>query len=389
MKNNATVVVTQLRLTHYRVALFDALRRKLEERGVRLILVHGQPDPGEINKQDQGELAWAIRVVNRYWRIGKKYLAWQPIPLEAKNADLVVITQENRILSNYWYILRRRFGGPKIAFWGHGANLQSRYRNNIKERFKRWTTNRVDWWFAYTKMSADLVAAAGFPSERITVLNNAVDTSKLRLQIESVTLDEKLALRHSLGYGDGPVGVFIGSLYEDKRLDFLLLAAEVIRNKVPDFHFLIVGEGVEQEKIRSWCEKHPWAHWAGAKFGREKALHLALGQLMLNPGLVGLGILDSFTCGVPLVTTNCRIHSPEIAYLIDGVNGVMTENNVEDYVNSVVDLLGDTERLKRLVNGGIESAKEYTVENMARNFANGIICAIDQTDGENRCKTAQ
>lgn len=82
--------------------------------------------------------------------------------------------------------------------------------------------------------------------------------------------------------------------------------------------------------------------------------------------------MDSFTCGVPLVTTNCGIHGPEIAYLIDGMNGVMTENNVEAYANSVVDLLGDTDRLKRLANACIDSATEYTVENMARNFADGV-----------------
>lgn len=376
MSVDKKVVVTQLRLTHYRVAFFEELRRELGQRGIRMVLLHGQPDPGAIGKRDEGNVEWAIRVENRYWRIGNKYLAWQPFPSELGDADLIVITQENRILSNYLHLLRRYFGGSNVAFWGHGANLQSHNRDSLLEGFKRWTTNRVAWWFAYTKMSADLVAAAGFPAERISVLDNSIDTSGLRQQVESVTLDEKLALRRSFGLGDGPVGIFTGSLYADKRIDFMLTSAELIRKKVPDFHFLIVGEGVEQEKIRSWCENHPWAHWAGARFGRDKAMCLSVAHVMLNPGAVGLSILDSFASGVPLVSTNCQIHGPEIAYLIDGKNGVMAENDVVAYADSVVDLLSDASRLKRLASACVDSAAKYTVENMAAKFADGVEQAL-------------
>ena len=61
---------------------------------------------------------------------------------------------ENKLIQNHLLLLGpRRF---RLAFWGHGANLQSDNPHGLKERFKRWTTNRVDWWFAYTQMSADL-----------------------------------------------------------------------------------------------------------------------------------------------------------------------------------------------------------------------------------------
>lgn len=376
MSFNKTVVVTQLRLTHYRVAFFEDLNRELDARGIRLILLHGQPDPLEANKRDEGDIEWAIRVENRYWRIGRRYLAWQPFPSELRDADLMVITQENRILSNYFHILRRYIAGSKVAFWGHGANLQSQDRNGIKERFKRWTTNHVDWWFAYTQMSAELVAASGFPVPRITVLNNAVDTSDLQRQRQTVTPEDTQALRESLGFGTGPVGVFVGSLYADKRLDFLFASAEAIRRDVPDFHLLIVGDGQERDKVQAWCAVHPWARWVGARFGREKAAYVSVAQVMLNPGLVGLGILDAFVCGVPMLTTDCGIHSPEIAYLNNGRNGVMTENNLERYVDASVRLLRDPEALSRLRAGCTASAGEYTVENMVRRFADGIESAL-------------
>ncbi|MFA5240821.1 MAG: glycosyltransferase family 4 protein [Sulfuricella sp.] len=367
-----SVCIVQRRLTHYRIPFFEALRGLLAEQNIRLELLVGQGTPAEEIKQDAGELPWAKSIPTHYLAGGR--LCWQPVRRHLVGANLVIVTQENKLIQNHWLLLApRRF---KLAFWGHGANLQSDNPNGLKERFKRWTTNRVDWWFAYTQMSADLVAAAGFPGNRVTVLNNAVDTSELQRQRQSVTPEETQALRESLDFGAGPVGVYVGSLYADKRLDFLFLAAEAIRNEVPDFHLLIVGEGPERDKVQAWCAANPWARWVGARFGREKAAYISVAQVMLNPGLVGLGILDAFVCGVPMLTTDCGIHSPEIAYLENGVNGVMTADDPDAYVEAGVRLLRDPQALDGLRAGCAASAQEYTVENMARWFADGVANAL-------------
>lgn len=366
------IVIIQRRLTHYRVPLFTALREALAERDAQLELLAGRGTPAEEKKNDAGELPWARTIPTHYLAGGR--LCWQPVQRHLTGADLVVVTQENKLIQNHLLMLApRRF---KLAFWGHGANLQSDNPNGFKERFKRWTTNRADWWFAYTQMSAGLVAAAGFPGSRITVLNNAVDTSELQRQRQTVTPEETQALRESLGFGAGPVGVFVGSLYADKRLDFLFAAATAIRREVPDFHLLIVGEGPERDKVQAWCAANPWARWVGARFDREKAAYVSVAQVMLNPGLVGLGILDSFVCGVPMLTTDCGIHSPEIAYLENGTNGAMTADDLNAYVEASVRLLRDAQAMDALRAGCAASAQEYTVGNMARRFADGIECVI-------------
>lgn len=372
-----TVLLVERRLTHYRMPLFDCLREELDKAGVALRFVHGQPTSDELKKGDEGSLSWAERVTNRYWRVGGKDLCWQPLPDDTRTVDLVILNQENSLLSNYPFLFRQGRGGPRVAFFGHGANLQSSRPNGLRERFKRWTTNRVDWWFAYTQMSADLVMKTGFLEDRITVLNNAVDTSDLRRHLESVTPEETHGLRKSLGFGTGPVGVFVGSLYAEKRLDFLFAAAEAIRREVPDFHLLIVGEGPEREKVQGWCAAHPWVRWVGTRFGREKAAYVSMAQVMLNPGLVGLGILDSFVAGVPMVTTDCGIHSPEIAYLDNGRNGIMTANDLDDYATAVVALLRDVDALCTLSAGCEASGQEYTVENMVAHFADGIVRCLN------------
>lgn len=363
------VCIVQRRLTHYRVPFFEALKDILTTRDIQLKLLVGRGTSEEERKHDAGELSWA-KSIPTYYFSGER-LCWQSVQSEIINTDLVVITQENKLLQNHLLMLAPRHF--KLVFWGHGANFQRNNPDNFREQFKRWTTNRVDWWLAYTQISANLVMEAGFPGKRITILNNAVDTSCFYQQWLSVTEEETNALRELLGFGVGPVGVFVGSLYADKRLDFLFSAAEAIRQLVPDFHLLIIGDGPNCGMVQSWCDSHRWAQWVGARFDREKAVYISVAQVMLNPGLVGLSILDSFVCGVPMLTTDCGIHSPEIAYLENHVNGVMTTDDLSEYVKASVDLLNDPQMLESLQMGCFASAQVYTVENMAKRFAEGLI----------------
>ncbi|MCA1978450.1 MAG: glycosyltransferase, partial [Thiobacillus sp.] len=105
----------------------------------------------------------------------------------------------------------------------------------------------------------------------------------------------------------------------------------------------------------------------------EKAKALAVAELMLNPGMVGLSILDSLVAGVPMVTTDYPYHSPEIGYLDSGVNGVMTAHDPQTYAAAVTDLLRHPARIEALRAGCLESAGNYTIEKMAGRFTQGIL----------------
>ncbi|AUN95711.1 glycosyltransferase family 4 protein [Pseudazoarcus pumilus] len=370
--NEQVVAIIQRRLTHYRVPLFERLRDSLAEQNIRLRLVHGEPTEAERSKRDEGQLDWAEKIRNTYVRIGKTTLCWQHLPEDLDQVDLVILTQENSILSNLPWLLRKRQNGPRIAFWGHGANFQSASPRGIKESFKRWTTNRVDWWFAYTDLSTSQIAESGFPASRTTTLNNAIDTVALAKDLESTTTEDIEKLRQDLGLKEGRTGIFIGSLYPQKRLDFLITAAIEIRDRLTDFSLIIVGDGPERQRVAQMASLHPWIHVIGALHGREKAKYLRCSDVILNPGLVGLGILDSFSAGVPLITTEYPFHSPEIAYLRHRTNGIRTQNCPTSYASETVHLLTDPETLRDLRNNLKFCAARYSLYAMNENFASGI-----------------
>jgi len=115
----------------------------------------------------------------------------------------------------------------------------------------------------------------------------------------------------------------------------------------------------------------------GPKFGREKILLIKLADLFLMPGLVGLAVLDCFAVGVPIVTTDYPYHSPEFAYLENGVNGIVTKLGQKEYASKVICLLDDDEKRRSLAKNALASSYNYSVENMVDRFAGGILRAIN------------
>jgi len=140
---------------------------------------------------------------------------------------------------------------------------------------------------------------------------------------------------------------------------------------------IFLGAGPEEDKIKCAAEELKWCHYIGPKFNNDKVPFFKLADVFFMPGLVGLAILDSFAMQTPIITTNYQYHSPEIEYLENGINGLMVENDIEIYSNSVVYLLMDDKRLKKLKGNCKESAGKYTIENMVKNFHDGIIKALN------------
>lgn len=368
-----SVVIVQRRLTDYRAPLFERLREDLQKDGVNLRLLYGDPAPDELSKQDGADIPWGEKLPTRYFFGG--LVCWQPYFSRVRDADLVIVTQENKLLCNLWPLFGPR--SYRLAFWGHGMNMQASRWAGLLERFKRCTTTRVDWWFAYTGLSRAIVARQGFPAEKITNIENTIDTSTLQAHCDAVGLPELEELRAALNLGEGHIGLFIGSLYAEKRLDFLLDAGAQLARRLPDFRLVVIGDGPLRSKLEEAASAHGWLRYVGRQEGRDKARFLKAASVIMNPGLVGLGILDALVAGVPMVTTDCGLHSPEIDYLRHGENGFMTADSLPDYVQTVERVLSDAALVNRLRRNRASPAFRYTIENMVSQFRAGILKALN------------
>ncbi|MES2987761.1 MAG: glycosyltransferase family 4 protein [Pseudomonadota bacterium] len=375
MSNPRVSFVTRV-LTHYRIPFHEQVRELLAEQGVEYQVIHGQPDAEEAAKQDLATLPWAKAIRNRPL-FGRGKLVWQPVLESISGSDLVILGQENQLLVNYPLQIMRKHA-RRIALFGHGRNFQSRNPGGLAERWKRFWAKRCDWWFAYTDETSRHLVSIGYPGDRITVFNNAVDTSALREQATALGSADIQAAKAALGITGSNVAVFVGGLYPDKRIEFLVDAADRVRESVPDFELVIIGAGIDAPKLAVMAETRPWLIVAGPRFGSEKVALMMAARLFLMPGLVGLAVLDAGVLGLPMVTTAFPWHSPEIAYLRDGENGVIVEawEDVDAYAEAMIALLRDEEGCRNMAARAVAAASHYSVEAMAERFADGVLRAL-------------
>jgi glycosyltransferase involved in cell wall biosynthesis len=366
------VCIVQAVMKQYRRPLYERLVPALARHGVHLTVVYSKPNARETLKGDNVELPPSYgRRVRALWMLGDRVVlqgGW----CEIRRADLVIVEQATKHLLNYPLLLLSRLGLKRVGYWGHGRNMQSS-RYGYSEWLKARLLRASDWWFAYTDGVARFLVERGVPPQRVTALQNSVDTSELRQALTALHTLELDRLRQDLGIVSGDrVAVFCGSLHADKRIAFLLDAACRIRQRVPNFHLVVVGGGADAEAVERLAQEHRWIHYVGPRFGPDKARYLALGELFVNPGLIGLAVLDAFTAGLPVVTTDAPVHSPEIDYVVHGQNGLVVEYDLAAYAQAVCALLDDPTRLQYLAARARESAELNSLDVMVANFCAGI-----------------
>jgi glycosyltransferase involved in cell wall biosynthesis len=372
------VAIVQAWVPDYRVPFHRGLRRVLDQRGIDFVLVHGYPHGDATSKLDGATVDFAHVRDNQVLRVGSKELTWQSCYRLVESADLVIGDQQSARLTNYALWFRHLAGRQRFALWGLGRNFYTDEASTLGEMIKRVMSKRVHWWFAYNDMSASIVERLGFPSERITSVNNAIDTRELttlRDELDDARLD---AFRKRAGVRSTNVAVHLSSLHRQKRIPYMLEAAEHVRRMVPDFELVIVGSGPLAQLVEDAARRHAWIHYLGRLTGIEKVAAVALAKLMFMPGNVGLAVLDSFALSTPLVSLADALHGPEMAYLQSGVNGLLVPpaSNAEAFAFHVADLLRDDARLRHLVAGAGVAGEKYTIEHMVDRFADGVQRAL-------------
>jgi L-malate glycosyltransferase len=372
------VLIIEAQIKRYRKPFYELLHAALAREEVQLHVVYSDPAPSEAKKHDNCELPREYGVkLKGHWMFGERLL-FQAALREVFSADLVVVDHANKFLLNHLLLPFSVCRLKNVAFWGLGENLQAD-RSALSEWYKRRTLNWVHWWFAYTQGTGDYLQKHGVPAAKVSVVQNSVDTGRIQACVNGMSANAKGAIRARLGIAaDAPVGIFVGMLHKVKSIPFLIEAGEIVRQTIPGFQLILLGGGPHEEEIWRSAANRSWIHFAGPKFGNHKSQLLAIADVFLLPGRVGLAILDGFAAGLPLIATRLPIHGPEMEYLEEGRNGVTTAPEPDAYAQAIVRVLSDQSELQLLREGAAHAAKKYSIEVMAENFKRGIVQALAQ-----------
>lgn len=379
MANDVTLIQTKTMkaliiykfLPQYRIDFFNRLKDELAANNIHLDVFYGKNKNSDSLKKDEVDIEWGKYIPNKIIKIGRLELIWQPCTKYLKDYDIVIVEQANKLLLNYYLIVARHFQNFKLALWGHGRNMQDDI-NSVRNHFKFLFIKKCDWWFAYTEKVKSNLIEMGYHKDRITTVQNAIDTSSLAEAYNKTDEQEVQKLRESLAIPGPNTGIYCGSMYPDKRIDLVIEACLLVKTSIPDFHFIFVGAGIDACKAKKAAEKYDWIHYVGPKFGKDRIKYFKLASIQLMPRLVGLAILDSFALRTPIVTTEHPFHGPEIEYLENNINGIITRDSIQEYAEAIINIF-KTKHYTDLIDGCKNSAAKYSIEIMVENFKQGVV----------------
>lgn len=369
------MMIIQPYIPAYRVPLFFQLRTDLARQGIGLAVAAAEASGSDQMRHDDLTLSVADYLLPEHGiQVGSRKINSRDlkVALDDFQPTLVVVEQAVKNLETWRLLLQRSSHRPRVAMWGQGRSYSTN-PSRVESAVKKWLTRRADWFFAYTEEGAAYVTSRGFDSDRVTVLQNAIDSRALRDELQALDHETCQAFREEHGLTKGKVGLFLGGVDEKKGIPFLLDSAREVGRRIPDFKLVVGGAGSMVEEVQSRQAHGEPIVYLGRLDGSRKALALACADVMLVPEWVGLVAVDSLAACVPVVTTHHPSHSPEFAYLTEGETSVVTEHDVSIYAEAVSALLDAPERLDRMGAAARGRGAGLTIEEMSRRFASGIL----------------
>lgn len=378
-RNRPVVTIIQPYVPDYRVPVFDALSRQLDEVGYELQVLHGAPEGAQAERGDARAGTWSREIRVRRLRLAGYVLHYRSVVGAARKSSVVIAELASTNLDTYLLAL---FIPRRLGLWGHGKSYVTE-ASPLDSRLELWLARRARRVFVYTQGGADYLQSMDLPSDRITVVRNSTDTVALRAAAQALTGEEVDAFREELDLGDGPVAAFVGGYDESKLLPLLFEAAQLVHAQLPSFRLIVAGAGNQQAVVddatrRLSCVRaRPRADAAAlARIG-------AVADCVVMPGRVGLVAVDALALGLPVVTTTYPYHAPEYEYLDDEVK-VVTGATPDELAGGMIELLTEPQRLARGKAAARRLREQFSAQQMAAAFTDALIAMTrDSLSGRN------
>ncbi len=208
------------------------------------------------------------------------------------------------------------------------------------------------------------LVAGGVPAERVSLIPSGIDVDGLQKR-------ERIDPRAALGLGpDTQVAITVGALDRHKGQNTVVAAAAAARGRLPNLHWILVGEGRQRPALEAQIAQLGVAgtvHLLGHIHDPE-ALIGGSDVLVATPVAEALGtaILDAMALGVPVVATKTG-GIPES--LAGGAGLLVGAGSPREVADAVVRILTSTQERARMVRVAAERVRSYTDARMAEALA--------------------
>jgi len=199
-----------------------------------------------------------------------------------------------------------------------------------------------------------LIVGWGIPSEKITVIPNAIDLQSY--------VNNGGVVKESLGLSNFRVILTVGRLVPWKGVDVLIKIMPEIRKAIPKILLVIIGDGPEMPKLRKLARAYGVAD--SVIFTGRLERNLVQKYMKSSDVFVifskyeGMShtILEAMACGTPVIASNV-CGNPEI--IKDSVNGFLV-NNLNELKEKILSILSHPENMEKIRQNALDTLKQYS-----------------------------
>lgn len=328
---------------HYRANIFTLIDREL---GADFVFGDSMSD---VKKMDYMLLRGMVTETHTVHFSGGWY--WQPrvVAQLFKNYDCYILLGETRALSTWVFCVLARLLKPnkKVFFWSHAWYGKETWMEKlIKKIMFRLPNGGV---FCYGRYARELMIKEGFNPNKLFVVHNSLAYEK---QVElRKSLKETAVYKVHFGNEDKNL-FFIGRLTSVKRLEQILYAMAICRDRNINYNLTFIGGGEKESELRTLAtslglEKRVWFY--GPCYDELELSSLIYNaDLCVAPGNIGLTAMHSMVFGTPCITHNdFPYQMPEFEAIIpDKTGAFFKRDNIRDLAECIDDwfLLNGSDR---------------------------------------------
>jgi glycosyltransferase involved in cell wall biosynthesis len=342
------LLIHQNQIEHYRIPVYNFLSQYMNKKGYLLYIVSNRIEKKSPHEATFKFIETKLNIVNNYKLLNKL------------KPDAVILYIDLKHLYLFPTLLLMKFKKMKTIYWNHGINLEN--KKTIKNYFYYFQHSIVDAILLYAHTLKKYIKKNNH--HKTFIANNTLNTTIYKsTQINKRLILSKYGIKHKKNI------ICIGRIQKRKRIDDLIKAFKLIHCE--DVGLILVGPDVDGI-LKNITEKNMYK--LEAIYGEETIQLLSACDVYCLPGHVGLSIVDSFFCGLPIVTEDVS-HAPEIVYFKNGINGFMVEKgNVVDLAKKLELLINNDELRKKF---SISAKKEIQKNGHIKTMSNGFIEALD------------
>jgi len=249
----------------------------------------------------------------------------------------IIHAHSHLFLSTNICALVRRFGSAPLIITNHGLISQTApmwLQKIFISTIAKWTFKSADKILCYTDVEKQQLISLGIRSDKIAVIHNGIDTQLFTPSSQK----------------PGNQLLWIGRFSHGKGVEYLIEAFSIFLKSRPDYSLLMIGSGPMKKAIEDQIlDRCLTNHIIIKEFvsNSEIAQVYQKSQVFILPSLeegVPRTILESMSCGVPIICTNL----PQLVNIVAGAGLLVPVQNATALAEALTIITSNPEKAKKI-----------------------------------------